>query len=753
MADTGRDGPDASSTAEMCAPPVAMQTARRENLPTIHDLGHGEDGGEAHDIARASTQQTKGSSDGDGGAKSWNALASVVVPQDLEEGDRGGSTVAPTPIPGQGPPSFAQSEFYTIVRRQRRDRGGDNLKMKVSHSRVPQLNAEWEFSGWGSMCYLDISPEDQRDAETRLKAPHEVLGHLSAMSVSGNDVSGSVFYAFPLVFASAGVYSPLCLLTASLLLLFFRPLLLELAATVRTNGSNYVYLLQFSGRMLALVGAAATLLDAIATSTVSAATASAYLSAEFHSMPISTTLLTVLFLVALGVVALAGIRESASATAAVFIFHMIAMATLAVASVVHWAIKDPNSTILKQNWALRPGSVGETASALFYGICVAFLGVTGFECTPSYIEVIRPKDYSSILRNLIIVSALLNTILSFFACALLPMNTIVNGTNVLSALGRLSGGSWLRILVLIDAVSVLLGGVMTGTVTTIQLLDRMANDHILPHWFSLRLPVTGSQHIAVLFASGLALLLYIGSGMSLSTVSYVFSIAFLFQLLLFAVSSLLLKLKRSRLSRPPHSGILTLLMAFVVVVVTWAGNVALAPIALGVFAASFFVVLASLLVISTQPTILRFVIFFYSASPLSRWAVTRDWRRYLVSWYKSRRAARICVWIKDDDIHVMLRALLSVQKNVPDARTVIFVHAYRSIDAVPSELHPNARLLDEAFPTITVDLAFASGSFGPVLVEATSRKLDVPRSRMCVISLSRNHPWELSEYGGLRVIM
>jgi hypothetical protein len=54
------------------------------------------------------------------------------------------------------------------------------------------------------------------------------------------------------------------------------------------------------------------------------------------------------------------------------------------------------------------------------------------------------------------------------------MNTIVNGANVLSALGRLSGGNWLRILVLIDAVSVLLGGVMTDTVTPIQSLDRMA---------------------------------------------------------------------------------------------------------------------------------------------------------------------------------------------------------------------------------------------------------------------------------------
>ena len=51
----------------------------------------------------------------------------------------------------------------------------------------------------------------------------------------------------------------------------------------------------------------------------------------------------------------------------------------------------------------------------------------------------------------------------------------------------------------------------------------------------------------------------------------------------------------------------------------------------------------------------------------------------------------------------MLRALLSVQENVPDARTVIFVHAYGTIDAIPSELHPNVRLLDEAFPTITVE--------------------------------------------------
>ncbi|KAI0245714.1 hypothetical protein BJV78DRAFT_1287290 [Lactifluus subvellereus] len=391
------------------------------------------------------------------------------------------------------------------------------------------------------------------------------------MSVSGNDVSGSVFYAFPLV-AAAGIYSSQCLLTASLLL-FFRPLLLEFASTVRINGSIGRY------------------------------------------------------------------------------------------------------------------SCRDTAGRYFTA-CVAFLGVTGFECTPSYIEVIRPKDYPAILRNLIIASALLNTVLCFLACALLPV-----GINVLSALGSLAGGSWL-----------------SHFVTTIQLLDRMAHDH---------------PTIATLFSSGLSLVLYVDSGMSLSTVSYVFSVTFLFQILLFAVSSLLLKVNRPCLSRPPHSGTFTLLVAFVVVIVTWVGNVVLA------YAGS-------------PPSLWLWFVVFFVALPTMTAQPSMDSFCYLLA---VRDGDETAGRRSQAPIHVMLRALLSVEKNIPDARTVVFVHAYRSIGDIPSELHPNARLLDEAFPTITVDLAFAPGNFNPALVEVTSRTLDVPRSRMCVVSLSRDHPWELGEYG------
>ena len=83
-----------------------------------------------------------------------------------------------------------------------------------------------------------------------------------------------------------------------------------------------MYLLQFSGKTMGVVGATATLLDAICTSTVSAATASSYLSAEFVHLPISPAVITILLLVGLGLMALAGLRESASVSAAIFAFHV-----------------------------------------------------------------------------------------------------------------------------------------------------------------------------------------------------------------------------------------------------------------------------------------------------------------------------------------------------------------------------------------------------------------------------------------------
>ena len=90
----------------------------------------------------------------------------------------------------------------------------------------------------------------------------------------------------------------------------YRSIFHELGSALRLNGANYAYLLQFSGKTLGLVGAAITLIDAIACSTVCAGSAVTYLLGEFTNFPLSFAAFTVLLLIALALVTLFSIGES-----------------------------------------------------------------------------------------------------------------------------------------------------------------------------------------------------------------------------------------------------------------------------------------------------------------------------------------------------------------------------------------------------------------------------------------------------------
>lgn len=78
------------------------------------------------------------------------------------------------------------------------------------------------------------------------------------------------------------------------------------------NGANYTYLLQFSGKAMGVIGAAVTLFDALSTSSVSAATAAAYLSGEFNHLPVSQYVLAICIILLLTVMAFVSMRESVS---------------------------------------------------------------------------------------------------------------------------------------------------------------------------------------------------------------------------------------------------------------------------------------------------------------------------------------------------------------------------------------------------------------------------------------------------------
>jgi hypothetical protein len=73
-------------------------------------------------------------------------------------------------------------------------------------------------------------------------------------------------------------------------------------------------------------------------------------------------------------------------------------------------------------------------------------------------------------------------------------------------------------------------------------------------------------------------------------------------------------------------------------------------------------------------------------------------------------------------VHHLLEAVIYVKQNEPTAR-IVFIHAYKTVDEIPPELAPNVKILDEAFPSITLDLIFVQGYFEPTVSYLISRPL------------------------------
>ena len=198
------------------------------------------------------------------------------------------------------------------------------------------------------------------------------------------------------------------------------------------------------------------------------------------------------------------------------------MTILVIFSIVAWS-KDGTST-LTANWEQRPSNIGR---AIFNGVCIGFLGVTGFECTPAYIEAIEPKDYGRVVRNLLWSAMILNVPLMLFVYVHLPNEDILSGANVLSLLAEKVAGKWLRILLVIDASLVLSGGVLTGLFTACGLLQTLAQDGVLPKLLLRTMPVTGGPASTVIFFILGCTTLYASSAFSLPVISAVFSVSFL----------------------------------------------------------------------------------------------------------------------------------------------------------------------------------------------------------------------------------
>ncbi|KAG6917339.1 hypothetical protein DXG01_002910 [Tephrocybe rancida] len=650
-------------------------------------------------------------------------------------------------LPYLGPPSFRDSQFDVILRRQRLRPKEGGKKLTALPSRFLHLPNEFEFAGWGSLTRMTLTENDQKAGEDRLQGirRRRVLGQFTASALAGNAVLGSVFYALPAVVAVSTVYSPISLFIATLVLFLWRPIMQELGSALPLSGAPYTYILNVSSKSFALVGAALLLLDFASTSVVSAATAASYLAGEVQ-LPFPEYAFAILVLLLFTIISLLGVKESARIALVVLLFHVGTMLVLIISSCVYWG--KTGSKQLMDNWhsgsAHSPSSV---AHEIFNGVCLGMLGLTGFECTPSYIGRIKKGQLPHVLRNLHLPAIALNSMIMVLVLAVVPLETVLHGSNVLSALAELAAGKWLRTWIVVDAAIVLCGGVLTGILSACELLEQLSLDRVLPEFFRRPLPRTGSPYVSVLSFIAFSGVLYASARANLNVISQMFSLVWLTVMSLFPLTLILLKFNRGRLPRDSSTPLAVIVIAIIVSIVVFAGNIAVNPATAGYFAAYFFGIVIVFTTSQNKIHLLRWVYWIYDQYPsLHTLKLTSTWGRRLIDLMTNLRRQPVCILVKSDEVNHLFHMILYVQKN-EETSCVKMVYFNEGERGVPSELEANAKILDEAFPEITVDLIIVNAAFDPSNVITLSHHLQISTSLMFMTCPSDHLPHSVAEFG------
>ncbi|KAF9281328.1 hypothetical protein BGZ68_006721 [Mortierella alpina] len=513
------------------------------------------------------------------------------------------------------PPSFAESELLTIQRRQINPRflevneDGRMIKLVESsnaESGTGRKDDEWEFAGWGSTYFLDVTRADTDRASQRKS--RTLVGVLQGIGIAGNDVVGSVFYAVGPVTVAARQYAPISLLLVSILLHPMKAIMNELAASLPFNGGAYAFFLNTSAKWVAGIMATLAVLDYMATSVLSAASATSYLSSQF-TLPSSLGVfpLTIAVIVVFGIITFVGVRESSTVASCIFVGHLITMTVLMGTAFVHW-IRNGND-ILISNWH-TPHPDTNVARLIWNGFCLGLLGVTGFESAEGYLEDLKPGAFPSIMKFMWICITVVNAPTTLLVLAAVPLNEVIESpaSSILTLAKAVSSNSpWLTYWLVIDAAIVLGAGVLTGMVGVLGLFERLARDQILPPFLLIKNKWTGVFQYIILFFMVLCITLYAITGGDVTSLSGMFAVAFLCVMISYAAANIMLYVNRPRLSRQSATRVplFVTTTVFGILVAALVGNAVIDPSIFKTFAIYFVVVHSVMLGFMNRVWILR----------------------------------------------------------------------------------------------------------------------------------------------------
>ena len=603
---------------------------------------------------------------------------------------------------------------------------------------------QWSFPGWGRSERIDDLGDDPVPVTSLTGHAKHQLGAWKATAICGNDITSSCLYVSALAGIAAGPYAPMALVIVAGLLFLFRKIYGEVGSALPLNGGTYTLLLNSTNKKLAAGAACLTLLSYLATAVISAGEGMHYASDLIPALNVFWATIGLLGLFA--VLNLVGISESAGVALAIFCFHILTLTVLCVASVISIA---GDASTFTANWHVPPP--GGMLHALFFGFAAAMLGISGFESSANFIEEQKKGVFPKTLRNMWIAVAVFNPLISLLSMGMVPLDQFrANKDNLLSLMGRTSGGPWLGTWVSIDAVLVLAGAVLTSYVGVTGLVRRMSLDRCLPQLLLRENKWRKTNHWIILsFFALCASIMFITEG-DVEILAGVYTLSFLAVMSLFATGNMLLKVVRSRLPREIRAGWPAVVVALIGVLAGLIGNITLEN--LRIFGIYFGAVAGAVGLMFVRTYLLRLLLFV--SRGVVEWATSMNdaIRRRVISKLRQITDVSIVYFTRGDDLATLNRAALYVLENEQTQQMKV-VHVFEDETNIPGQLSEHLQMVDRMYPQLKIDFLAVKGEFGPELIERLSRRLRVPKNYMFIGTPGDHFPHRIEHLGGVRLIL
>jgi amino acid transporter len=603
---------------------------------------------------------------------------------------------------------------------------------------------DWDFAGWGTVRRIDFDEIDlpEKNSEDRPK-----LSELKATAICGNDITSSCLYVVALSTFYAGKFAPLVLLGVAWILHLYRKIYTEVGGALPFNGGAYNVLLNTTTKSKAAFAASLTFLSYIATAVISSNEAMHY---AHNFLPfINVIWATIVVLAIFAGLNLIGLRESSKVAVGIFIFHLSSLFLLSAFCIFTLMYGDIN--FFAHNWLMeQPRGL---IKSLYFGFGAAMLGISGFESSSNFIEEQDKGVFPKTLRNMWVSVSIFNPLLSILTLGLISLSSIgEHKQDLLAQLGLIAGGPWLKYLISLDAVLVLSGAVLTSYVGVIGLVERMALDRCVPRFFLRRNKKYKTNHWIILSFFALCSSILLVTKGRIELLAGVYTLAFLGVMLLMASGNLMLKLKRSNLlkdSIAPTSGVF---LAILGVIIGISANILLSPENVQIFMIYFGVTLFVVSIMFLRVSILKLFINIFEYIHFVPKPVLGSIRHFLYTLLDKINSNQM-VFFTDGDHPEKLNAAARYVLDNEQTKYLKVVHCFENEEDIPQKLESNLNTIDQIYPELRIDVILCKIPFNAQGIDCLSQHMDIPKNYMFIGSPGKTSEHNISEFGGVRVIM